>query len=40
MVTGSALSQSSVPGQGAVLGYKLQNPVLNSITFDTRDLIP
>lgn len=40
MVTGSALNQSSVPGQGAVVGYRLQNPVVNSLTFNTRDLIP
>lgn len=30
MVTGSALSQSSVPEQGAMLGYRLQNPVVNA----------
>lgn len=39
MVTGTALSQSSVPELGALLGYRLQNPVINSLTLNTGDLI-
>lgn len=39
MFASTAQSQSSAPEQGAMLGYRFWDSVVNSLTFDIGDLI-